>query len=54
MEDVFDCSKLASRAFAIEKSLLDSKGYGEVYNMNSNDYNNIIIINRTKVVHYGI
>ena len=30
MGDVFDCSKLASRAFAIESSFLNTKGYGEV------------------------
>ncbi|XP_019851334.1 PREDICTED: deubiquitinating protein VCIP135-like isoform X2 [Amphimedon queenslandica] len=27
--EVFDCSKLGSRAFAIEESMLDIKGYGE-------------------------
>lgn len=31
MNNVFDCGKLASRAFAIEESFLNAAGYGQVH-----------------------
>ena len=33
LDEVFDCSKLGGRVFAIEPNLLDTAGYGQVRNV---------------------